>query len=575
MYTKNRSHWTRDQIIAAAGILTMTVGVAASLWYHLTHTAGAVPQEFVFLITMSVLLILTSALYALRLRWSYTAGILACLGFYVGLGLALLEDVLFFTLSLYNVLVLLVLLIAVVVIFFSIRAMRSHPPRRWWHAGLAVLGVAIVAFGVVQVANANSSQIAEWNARIVMQRMRQDLAALDTLQEKIAYLMAEGDLAGASVGIVVDDDLVWTGAFGKGITEDTLFNVGSIAKPVVATAVLQLVERGLIDLDADINEYLPFGVRHPGYPHVPVTTRILLMHKSCIAHHTPTYAAYMDRDVYLAWDDSKRGRSLYGEIVQPEGDPDYGTFVEGYLDPDGAYYTPEAWLACKPGTEYQYSSPGYDLLGYLVERVSGRSFDEHLQEEIFELLGMTHTGRLSEDPRYPQATPIERVYGVLSKANLEVPIYGAARVGGGGLYSTVPDMAQFVIAHLNQGQAGGVQLLTPEMTTEMHKPWVYSSADLGMEAYGYGWTRYQQEPWQFWGSFFQFYGAGGHGGGDIGYRTRIYAVEKEKGGFGVIVLTNTENLLKSDSLWFFSTYLQLETLLMEEAQRLWALEHGD
>jgi CubicO group peptidase (beta-lactamase class C family) len=452
--------------------------------------------------------------------------------------------------------------------------MRSHPPRRWWHAVLGVLGVAIVAFGVVQVANAISGQIIAWNSRIVMERMRQDLAALDTIEEKISYVMELGDLAGASVGIVVDDELVWTGAFGEGISEDTLFNVGSIAKPVVATAVMQLVERGLLDLDADINKYLPFNVGHPNYWEVPVTTRMLLTHKSCMAHHTPTYAAYMDRDVYLQWDASKRGRSIYGEILAAAGNPDYGTFIAGYLNPASAYHTPQAWLACKPGTEYHYSSPGYDLLGYLVEQVSGRSFDAYLQEKIFGPLGMTHSARLSEDPPYPQATPIERVYSVFSKSNLEAPIYGSARVGGGGLYSTVPDMAQFVIAHLNQGQVGDVQLLEPETVAEMHGPKVFSKADLGMEAYGYGWTRYRQEPWQFWGSFFQFFGAGGHGGGDVGYRTRIYAVEKDEGGFGVIVLTNTENFFKPDDLWFFSTYLQLETLLMEEAQRLWALEHG-
>ena len=77
---------------------------------------------------------------------------------------------------------------------------------------------------------------------------------------------------------------------------------------------------------------------------------------------------------------------------------------------------------------------------------------------------------------------------------------------------------------------GDVQLLQRERAAEMHKARVYSTADLGMEAYGYGWTRYRQEPWTFWGTFFQFYGAGGHGGGDIGYRTRIYAVEKGEGG---------------------------------------------
>jgi CubicO group peptidase (beta-lactamase class C family) len=574
MNTKNGSRWTRDQLIAAGGMLILTASVAASLWYHLTHTAGAEDLEFVFLVAMLAALSLMSVLYALRLRWSYAAGVLVCLGFYAAVGKALLDDTLFFTLSLYNVLVLLVLLIALVVVVFSIRVMRRHPPRRKWHAVLGVLGATIVVAAVFLAANAYSSRIVEWNARLVMGRMRQDLAALDTLEQRIAYVMAEGDLAGASVGIVVDDELVWTGAFGQGITKDTLFNVGSIAKSVTATAIMQLVERGLIDLDADISEYLPFDVRHPGYPEVPITTRMLLLHKSCMAHHTPTYAAYMDRDAYLEWDAAKRGRSLYGEVLLPTGDPDYGTFVAGYLQPGGAYYTPEAWLACKPGTEYQYSSPAYDLLGYLAEQVSARSFDQYLLEEMFEPLGMTHSARLSESPPYPQATPIERVYGVMSKANLKAPIYGTARVGGGGLYSTVPDMAQFVIAHLNQGQVDGVQLLESETVGEMHKARVYSKADLGMEAYGYGWTRYQQAPWQFWGTLFQFFGAGGHGGGDVGYRTRIYAVEKEEGGFGVILLTNTESFFKRDDLWFFSTYLQLETLLMEEAQRLWVLEHG-
>ena len=573
MNDKNRLGWNRDQTIAAGGMGLLATSVGASLRYHLIHVAGAVQVELVFLILMAVLLTVSTVLYVLRLRWGYAAGISVCLGFYVGLGMALMEDVFFPMLSFYSALVILVLLMALVVIVFSVRVIRSYPPRRWWHTGLAVLGVAIVAFGVVQVTNAYADRIAAWNARLVTRRMREDLAALDTLEKKIAYVMAEGHLAGISAGIVVDDKLVWTGAFGEGITEDTLFNVGSIAKPVVATSVMQLVERGLIDLDADINEYLPFEVRHPEYSDVPITIRMLLAHKSCMAHHTPTYAAHMDRDAYLEWDAAKRGRSIYGEIVQPKGAPDYGAFVEGYLDPDGAYYTPEAWLDCRPGVDYHYSSPAYDLLGYLVEQIYARPFDEMLQKEIFDPLGMAHTARLSEDPPYPQAAPMERVYGVFSKANLQAPIYGSARVGGGGLYSTVPDMAQFLIAHLNQGRAGDVQLLAPETVTEMHRPRVYSSADLGMEAYGYGWTRYQQSPWQFWGSFFQFYGAGGHGGSDVGYRARLYAVEKDKGGFGVVLLTNTANFFKTDQLWFFSTYLQIETLLMEEAQQLWALEH--
>jgi hypothetical protein len=133
MNAKHGSRWARDQHPACGDQLIWTAIVAASLWYHLTHTAGADGQEFVFLIVMLATLALTSVLYALRLRWSYAAGVLACLGFYAALGKALLDDTFFFTLSLYNVLVLLV-------IALSIRLMRSQPPGRWWDATVIPAG---------------------------------------------------------------------------------------------------------------------------------------------------------------------------------------------------------------------------------------------------------------------------------------------------------------------------------------------------------------------------------------------------------------------------------------------------
>jgi CubicO group peptidase (beta-lactamase class C family) len=542
--------------------------MGASLCYHLTHAAGAQPLEFVFLIVMLAALIPVTVLYALRVYWSYAVGIPVCLGLLAALGRAALDDTLFVTVSVYSALVILLLATALGVIALSVRIIvRSRPHLR--RTGLALLGAAILAAAAYRIASGYADRVSTWNARIVMRRLRQDLAALDTLEERIAFVADQGHLAGASFGIVVDDKLVWTGTYGEGITEETTFNVGSIAKPVVATAVLQLAERGLIDLHADINRYLPFDVRHPGYPDVPITAHVLLLHQSGMAHHTPEYAAYMGRPGYLTWDARTRGRSLYGQIVLPEGDPDYGEFLAGYLPPGGVYHTPEAWLDCRPGTEYRYSSPGFDLLGYLVEQASGSSFDQYLEEQVFEPLGMTRSGRLSADPPFPQAPPTERVHSVLAKADLRPPIYGSGRIGGGGLYSTVPDMAQFLIAHMNEGRIGDVQLLEPESVAEMHQLRIASSVDVGMAGSGYGWTHFRREPWEYWGSFFQFYGAQGHGGSDIGYRARIYMVERDVGGFGVILLTNTANFLKEDMLWYFSTYLQLETMLMEEAERLW------
>jgi CubicO group peptidase (beta-lactamase class C family) len=291
--------------------------------------------------------------------------------------------------------------------------------------------------------------------------------------------------------------------------------------------------------------------------------------------YTPIYYAHKDRNAIFEWGPARWGSFIGRGISLPEDDPDDTTLFAEFLNPDGAYYTEQVWLDCKPGTTFSYSNTGYDLLGHLVEQTSGRPLDDYLKEEIFEPLGMSHTARLSEEPPYSQATPTERVYGVLSKTNLETPIYGDVRVGAGSLHSNVKDLAQFLIAHMNQGEVDGVRLLEPETVELMHDRHTLSNADIGQEAYGYGWAHYQEKPWQFWGSFFQFYGAQGHGGQDIGYRARIYTVNKGEGGFGVIVLTNMGTLFKSDIPWFFSTPLQLETLLMEEAQRLWAEVHPE
>jgi hypothetical protein len=85
----------------------------------------------------------------------------------------------------------------------------------------------------------------------------------------------------------------------------------------------------------------------------------------------------------------------------------------------------------------------------------------------------------------------------------------------------------------------------------------------------------QEEPWQYWDSLIQFLGAEGRGGYDIGYRTRMFKVEKGGGGFGVVWFTNHGTGFKPDTPWFFTIYLQIETLLLVETQRLWAAEHGE
>jgi CubicO group peptidase (beta-lactamase class C family) len=126
-------------------------------------------------------------------------------------------------------------------------------------------------------------------------------------------------------------------------------------------------------------------------------------------------------------------------------------------------------------------------------------------------------------------------------------------------------MAQFLIAHVNQGRVDGYQLLEPETVALMHSRATGASGDIGMVGYGYGLNHMRTEPWQFYGHVYEF-GSLGHGGSDYGYSTSMYFVEEETGGYGFILLTNASKFFKQDIAWHFEVYLKMENLLMQEAR---------
>ena len=103
METKDRPGWTRDQRIAVVGMLILTLSVGASCWYHISRAAGAMDIEFNVMMLLFAPLLLMTILYALRLRWSYAAGIFVCVGFFVPVATTAKENVSFISLSLYSV----------------------------------------------------------------------------------------------------------------------------------------------------------------------------------------------------------------------------------------------------------------------------------------------------------------------------------------------------------------------------------------------------------------------------------------------------------------------------------------
>lgn len=250
------------------------------------------------------------------------------------------------------------------------------------------------------------------------------------LDDYFATTMGDNHIAGAAISVVKDGKLFFTKGYGYADVENkilvdpeqTIFRTGSVGKVFTWTAVMQLVEQGKLDLDADINTYLDFHIPDT-YPQ-PITLKHLMTHTSGIE----------DRWI-------------------------------GSLVPDASELVPErAWMIANfpgrvrsPGEVAGYSNYNAMLGGYIVARVSGEPYDQYIQKHIFDPLGMTHSTvqpQMPEDLR-PFAS---RSYTYVDGALQPFPDYFAQPAGlpSGFHQVSVTDMARFMIARLEGGCYGDV-----------------------------------------------------------------------------------------------------------------------
>jgi CubicO group peptidase (beta-lactamase class C family) len=246
------------------------------------------------------------------------------------------------------------------------------------------------------------------------------------LDELLGKEMAEQHIAGAAVAVVKDGELFFAKGYGyadieKGIPvdpEQTGFRIGSVTKLFTWTAVMQLVEQGKLDLDADVNTYLDFRIPDT-YPQ-PITLKHLLTHT----------AGFED---------------LYFEML--------------VLDA-GDRVPSREWLASHiparvrpPGDCAAYSNYGTSLAGYIVARVSGQPYDQYIQEHILTPLGMVHA--TAQSPIPPDLRERATVgYTYVDSAFQVFPDYigQLAMVPAGAMQASATDMARFMVAHLQDGR---------------------------------------------------------------------------------------------------------------------------
>jgi serine beta-lactamase-like protein LACTB, mitochondrial len=281
------------------------------------------------------------------------------------------------------------------------------------------------------------------------------------IEGAISKFMAGSKAPGISAAVVQDGEFVWAAGFGMAdlensvpSTSQTLYRLGSISKPLTATAAMALWEHGKLDLDSPVQKYCPAFPQKPW----PITTRELLGHLGGIRYYNVPELPYSASQT-----DPEVGNTHHFE-----------NGIEG-----GLKFFANDPLVGQPGTHFNYSTQGYTLAGCAIEGASGEKYADYVRESVLVPAGMLQT---RPDDRFAVIPLRTRYYskdssgGVVNAEFLD----SSYKVPGGGWLSSAPDMARFEVAILKDRL---IRKATRQIMWTQQMP----SDGLGRMAYGLGW----------------------------------------------------------------------------------------
>ncbi len=302
---------------------------------------------------------------------------------------------------------------------------------------------------------------------------------ISSIEKLISQGMVKYKTPGLAMAIVHDDDTVYARGFGSRAKntvadENTVFNIASISKSFIALAIMQLAEKGKIDVGDPISNYFPFEL---GFDDEPILIHHLLSHSSGIPNLDDTLAS---RDDYANYDVTKIPMIPYSSWN------DYFRFINGAKE----------FVTERPGKRFYYLNTGYTLLGRLIEVVSNQSIEDYLRENIFEPMQMNRSTisveELQNIDNVTQAyiskdkpTPIDWNINLFAKA-------------AGGIFSSVYQLANYMKMMFNDGRFNDTQVISKDTISLMHSHQSVESfpntdftsfyGDYGRTGYGYGWV---------------------------------------------------------------------------------------
>jgi CubicO group peptidase (beta-lactamase class C family) len=318
--------------------------------------------------------------------------------------------------------------------------------------------------------------------------------------------MKENPVMGLSVAVVKDNKFIYTHSFGlkdvetnAPLTNENIFRIASISKSFSATAIMQLVEAKKVNLDQDVSELIGFKVRNPKFPETIITLRLMLSHLSSIN----------DSQGYFSLDSINPAKSVN-------------------------------WFKCynsyEPGKRYEYCNFNFNMIGTIIEKVSGERFDAYIQNHILnplQLYGGYYVNGLDKSKfatiyeYQPDAAKFVASPNAYAPRTAEVAAYQMGYSAPifsptGGMKISAKDLATYMMMHANYGKYNGVRIISKKNSKMMQ------TAVSDIAAYGFA----LETP----ATIIDGKQVIGHTGSAYGLYSAMFFDPQEK--FGIVVISN-------------------------------------
>jgi len=280
------------------------------------------------------------------------------------------------------------------------------------------------------------------------------LAQPDQAEAAINAIMQQHKVAGLSVAVVKNGKIIYTHSFGlknlennTPLTDDCLFRIASISKSFSATSIMQLVEAGKLSLEDDFSNLVGFKVRNPAFPETGITLRHVLSHLSSIN----------DSQGYFTFD-----------AINPEKNPDWAKCYNAY----------------EPGKGYQYCNLNFNMVGAVIEKLSGERFDQYVKHHILDPLKLyggyavdsLDQSRFASIYEYngdsARFIPSPGAYNPRSAEiasyamGYSTPVFSPT----GGMKISATDLAKYMTMHMNMGKYKGKKIISKKSAAQMQTP---------------------------------------------------------------------------------------------------------